>query len=319
MGAKLIMIPQLWRKGMSSNTLDSSFIDVSSDIEAFFTDKERTIMSRSLELQNGGAKSLVISVPLTSTNVRLSPVFDDIKSNILAIKNVISNTASLTSEASSSGGTTSAKYVSKRVVLAEGQDAEDLQVYLSAYKPANTNITVYTKILNSDDGETIDNKTWTPLSQNTAASVISSRIDRNDFKEFMYDVPFKYSINAASTTAMADYSIYGTFANTGVGSNNVISISNTTPLNPGDLVYFIGVSVANGIANGFYNIYSANTTAIQLSNTGSSTVSTVTVFCETILANLLVVDNQAPNDWLLAIVVTVIVIYSVLLMILKDF
>ena len=283
-------------KGMSSNTLDSSFTDVSSDIEAFFTDKERTIMSRSLELQNGGAKSLVLSVPLTTTNVRLSPVFDDIKSNILAIKNVISNTASLASETSSSGGTTSAKYISKRVVLAEGQDAEDLQVYLSAYKPANTNITVYTKILNSDDGETIDNKTWTPLSQNTAASVISSRIDRNDFKEFIYDVPFRYSVNAASTTAMGDYSIYGTFANTAVGSNNVISISNTTPLNPGDLVYFIGVSVATGIANGFYNIYSANTTAIQLSNTGSSTVTTVTAISSANTGTLYYVPQTAFKD-----------------------
>ena len=109
-------------------------------------------------------------------------------------------------------------------------------------------------------------------------------------------MPFRYSVNAASTTAMGDYSIYGTFANTAVGSNNVISISNTTPLNPGDLVYFIGVSVATGIANGFYNIYSANTTAIQLSNTGSSTVTTVTAISSANTGTLYYVPQTAFKD-----------------------
>lgn len=283
-------------KGSSSNTLDGTFTEVSSDIETFFTDKERNIMSRSLELQNGGSKSLVISVPLTTTSNRISPVFDDIKSNIVAIKNVISNTTGISTETLPAGGNTTAKYVSKRVVLAEGQDAEDLLVYLSAYKPSNTNISVYTKILHSDDAESIDLKSWTLLQQNTAASVVSSRIDRNDFKEFVYDVPFKYSINAASTTAMADYSIYGTFGNTAIGSNSVVSISNTTPLNPGDLVYFIGVSVATGIANGFYNIYSANTTTVQLSNTGSSSVTTITSVASANTGTLYYVPLTAFKD-----------------------
>lgn len=263
-------------KPHDGTSLDGVFTDVTSDIEIFFTDKERKVKSRSQELAAGGDKTLFVSIPLTASDSKVSPVLDTIKTNIVAIKNVINQNANTTGEINPNGGAAKAKYVSKKVVLAEGQDAEDALIYLSAYKPANTDIKVYTKILSGYDSEAFENKSWTLLNQNTSSAVISSRVDRNDYKEFVYDVPVKYSINASSTTAMADYAIYGTFANTAVGSNNNISISNSTPLNSGDLVYFIGAGVATGIANGFYNVYFANTTTIQLSNTGSTSVTTIT-------------------------------------------
>ena len=194
----------------------------------------------------------------------------------MAIKNIINLNANTYGELNPHGGAAKAKYVSKKVALAEGQDAEDAIIYLSAYKPSNTDIKVYIKLLSVYDSDRLENKSWTLLNQNTSPAVVSSRVDRNDFHEFVYDVPIKYSINAASTTAMADYAIYGAFANTAVGSNNTISISNTTPLNSGELVYFIGASVETGIENGFYNVYFANTTTIQLSNTGSTAVTTIT-------------------------------------------
>ena len=257
-------------------SLDDVFTDVNSDIETFFTDKERKVKSRSQELAAGGDKTLFVSVPITASDFKVSPVLDTIKTNIVAIKNIINLNANTYGELNPHGGAAKAKYVSKKVALAEGQDAEDAIIYLSAYKPSNTDIKVYIKLLSVYDSDRLENKSWTLLNQNTSPAVVSSRVDRNDFHEFVYDVPIKYSINAASTTAMADYAIYGAFANTAVGSNNTISISNTTPLNSGELVYFIGASVATGIANGFYNVYFANTTTIQLSNTGSTAVTTIT-------------------------------------------
>ena len=257
-------------------SLDDVFTDVNSDIETFFTDKERKVKSRSQELAAGGDKTLFVSVPITASDFKVSPVLDTIKTNIVAIKNIINLNANTYGELNPHGGAAKAKYVSKKVALAEGQDAEDAIIYLSAYKPSNTDIKVYIKLLSVYDSDRLENKSWTLLNQNTSPAVVSSRVDRNDFHDFVYDVPIKYSINAASTTAMADYAIYGAFANTAVGSNNTISISNTTPLNSGELVYFIGASVATGIANGFYNVYFANTTTIQLSNTGSTAVTTIT-------------------------------------------
>lgn len=262
-------------KGMNtSGSIDSDFTVVTSDMETFFTDKERIIRSRSVELQNGGTKSLIVSVPLTSINDQLSPVFDDIKSDMLVIKNVINFTSNTTNEVNPAGGDAAAKYVSKRVVLAEGQDAEDLLVYLSAYKPANTDIKVYSKILNADDSEQIEAKAWTLLNQNTSSAVISSRIDRNDYKEFVYDVPFRYSVNAASNTAMSDYAIYSTFISTGI-SGNALSISNSSALPVGSLLYYIGTN-ANGLSNGFYSILTSNTTSLKLATPGSITELSIT-------------------------------------------
>jgi hypothetical protein len=83
-------------------------------------------------------------------------------------------------------GNAVSKYISKRLVLSDGLDAEDLRVFVDAYKPNGTEIEVYAKILNSADGETFDDKDWTPLNQITAAGVFSSVLDANDIREYSY-------------------------------------------------------------------------------------------------------------------------------------
>jgi hypothetical protein len=256
-------------KGMSNTgTMDSEWTTTTSDMETFFTDKERIVRSRSNELQFGsGSKSYQIQIPISSSSTKVSPFFDDIKSNVIAIENIIDGNTY--NESSPDGGVAKAKHISKRVVLAEGQDAEDLNVYLAAYKPSNTNIFVYAKLLNGEDSQLIGLKSWTPLTQITPASSVSSRVDRSDFGEFVYGLSTKYSVNTSSNTAMSDYAVYGTFGNTNI-SANVITISNTTPLDIGSLVYYRG-DVSNTIANGFYNILQSNTTTIKLSTAGTST------------------------------------------------
>ncbi len=160
------------------------------DMETFFSDKERKVLSRSTELSvYSGAKSLQVTVPVTTEIGKVSPMFDDIKSNMVVIQNLISDSTSISGESSSIGGNTQAKYISKRVVLAEGQDAEDLIIYLSAYKPSGTDIKVYCKLLNSEDPETIDQKTWSLLDQRTSSAVVSSRVYRDDYREYEYRLP----------------------------------------------------------------------------------------------------------------------------------
>jgi hypothetical protein len=264
---------QIKIKGYDS-ALDANFTSVSSDIETFFNDYDRNVKSRSLELQGGTGKTLRIDIDISTDNDRVSPVFDDIKSDALVIENRISNNASLSDEDLPSGGTTEAKYISKRVVLAEGQDANDLQVYLSAYKPAETDIKVYAKFLNGDDGELIDEKYWTLLEQTTPASTISSRVDRNDFKEFQYGVPAGFTPNS-NPSAYFSVSIN---SNSGVSNTaDTISITSAnTIFAPGDLVLYTGDLVGNtttGIVNNnYYHVIASNTTTIQLSPDFNGTV-----------------------------------------------
>jgi len=63
-------------------------------------------------------------------------------------------------ETSPSGGNGIAKYFTKKVVLAPGNDSGDLRVYYTAYKPLGTAVYVYYKILNSDDTSPFETGNW---------------------------------------------------------------------------------------------------------------------------------------------------------------
>jgi hypothetical protein len=78
------------------------------------------------------------------------------------------------------------KYISKNVVL--NQEAEDLIVYVTGYRPAGTDITVYGKFLNNNDQEQFDQKSWSIL-QNQQAGIYGSPQDTEDYREYVYYVP----------------------------------------------------------------------------------------------------------------------------------
>jgi len=92
--------------------------------------------------------------------------------------------AVITGETSKSGGPALCKYITRKVTLADGFDSGDLRVYLTAYKPVNTNIHVYAKYLSSSDGELFNDKEWQLLTQIGDANFISS--NENDFRELTF-------------------------------------------------------------------------------------------------------------------------------------
>jgi hypothetical protein len=263
-------------KGTDGITFDSNYTIVTNDMETFFVDKERKIKSYSREWQeDNGQKSLEVKLEYETESEYASPVVDLIKNDILIMKNDINGTNDIGDETNPLGDAAKAKYVSKRVVLADGQDAEDIMVILGAYKPANTDLKVYAKLLNAEHFVNIDEIYWTELESNTLPSVISSRVNRNDFREFTYILPSRYAVNVSSNTAMNDYKIYGTFSATnGISGNNLI-ISNSTPLPKGSLVYYKGTN-ANGLSNGFYSVLTSNSTAIKLATPSTETEIAVT-------------------------------------------
>ena len=63
-------------------------------------------------------------------------------------------------ETSSSGGNGIARYITKRVVLDQGFDSGDMRVYFTAYRPVNTEIYVYYKILARNDTQSFDSGNW---------------------------------------------------------------------------------------------------------------------------------------------------------------
>jgi hypothetical protein len=65
------------------------------------------------------------------------------------------------------GGNSWAKYFTKKVVLAPGNDSGDLRVYYTAYKPIGTDVLVYYKILSSNDTQKFDDGSWQLMAQIT--------------------------------------------------------------------------------------------------------------------------------------------------------
>jgi hypothetical protein len=87
-------------------------------------------------------------------------------------------------ETSKSGGNGLAKYITKKVVLDQGFDSGDLRVYFTAYRPVNTNIYVYYKILSRTDTQLFDDGNWQLMTLiNSGDSKFSE--NRNNLYEYV--------------------------------------------------------------------------------------------------------------------------------------
>lgn len=113
----------------------------------------------------------------------------------------------ISSETNQNGGNNIARYITRRVSLASGFDAEDLKVYLRAYKPSTSNIIVYYKVLSAGDSESFDDKYWIKMSQVTDSNLFSS--NDNDFQTFEFKT---VNDTAEYTVGSNTYNNFRTFA-----------------------------------------------------------------------------------------------------------
>ena len=93
--------------------------------------------------------------------------------------------ATVTGETSQNGGPANSKYVTKKVVLDAGFDSGDLNVYLTAYRPVNTNISVYYKILNRNDTQSFNDGSWQLMTMINSSDTLYSQT-RNDIYEYSF-------------------------------------------------------------------------------------------------------------------------------------
>ena len=136
------------------------------------------------------------------------------------------------------------------VTLAENQDAQDLQVILTAHRPLGTNIQVWVKFLNKEDVQPISQKTWTPL-RNNSYDLYADPSNPNDFREYTFVVPeFLSMIPTTGTVTVSNSTanitgsstLFGTEVKVGYyinmfpnstfsdTSRQIIAIANTTQL-----------------------------------------------------------------------------------------
>ena len=198
---------KMFYEGTANNDLsfakDSNITVVKNEPLTNYYDYERVLRSYSNEIANetyGNRGTATFSINMKSTNDYVSPVIDLGAKTFNYIKNIINDDAS---NEHTRYGNAYNRYISKRVVLT--QEAEDLLVYITGYRPVGTDILVYGKFLNQNDNENFDTKAWTELTlKKELQKSYSSPQNIDDYRELIYEMPVgrlpvsdeRYALNA---------------------------------------------------------------------------------------------------------------------------
>jgi len=105
------------------------------------------------------------------------------------------------------GGNTKARYISRRVTLEDSFDAQDIKVWLNAFKPKDTDIKVYYRVHNSEDPQNFEERPYVLMTQETDANRISA--SETDINEYVFRSPAN---NVSYTSSNVTYDKFKTFA-----------------------------------------------------------------------------------------------------------
>ena len=129
-------------------------------------------------------------------------------------------------------GNADSKHITSKVNFANERFAEDLVVYLTAYRPLNTDIKVFGRIHNSNDPEAFDDKDWTMLELKDG-DIYSSSADPDDYIEMTFG--FQKHPNVAVSLA-GTVNVENTSTINVIGSGTTFSSNATANLQVNDLI-----------------------------------------------------------------------------------
>ena len=129
--------------GAGSAVGDAGVTEVYNELDFNTTtqlDKEHTIYSRSNEISTYSAnKTALLEVSMATNFENISPAITLDQLDLLCIANSVNNDS--TNEDTRFKGNSSSRYITRRVNLEDGQDAEDIIVYLDAAIPTAVSYT----------------------------------------------------------------------------------------------------------------------------------------------------------------------------------
>jgi len=150
-------------------------------------------------------------------------------------------------------GNAHAKGVTKKVNFGPDRAAEDIVVFLTAYKPSNTDIKVYARIHNNLDTEDeFDDKDWTLLQLKDGNNIVSSATNDQDYIELTYGFGLfpnsSFTFGGVVSTTNASSTINGSGTDFTNATSNVIAgdlIKIYQPLFPNNYQ----IAVVNSVTN----------------------------------------------------------------------
>lgn len=152
----------------------------------------------------GSGSGLVFKFDIASTNRYVAPILDLNRLGSVLVRNIINDPENESpprtlSEDGVSGGNATARYISRRVVLNPGFEAQDLKVYLNAYLPSPSRIKVFYKV---NKPGTIDFENDNSFVELTTVSIVGDPLA--GFAE--------HTFSTATGTVFTDSSFFSTFS-----------------------------------------------------------------------------------------------------------
>lgn len=164
-------------------------------------------MSERMSLSAAGDISTRITLKNSDPNV--SPVVDTERLNTIVIKNKVDayDDTINTSELTAYGGSAQAKYITRRVTLAEGFDATGINVLFNLERRVGTSVKVYYKILNKYDSTNFDERPWVQMSEVTNSGEVAVYTNPGE----LIETNFK-ALDIQYTNGGATYTDFNTLA-----------------------------------------------------------------------------------------------------------
>ena len=165
--------------------------------------------AKTLEYANGA----IVTVNMTNKTDFVSPILDLNTFNMIILENQISSYDANTelSELTPNSGWSEAKYISKKVTLAEGFDSTGLSVYVDVNRPLGTDIDIFYKIQNKYDfTKEFEEQNWNLLTQYTDSNQGKIYTTSSDFVEETYqNLAISYTANTGD--AIVTYTDFDRF------------------------------------------------------------------------------------------------------------
>ena len=235
------------------------------------TTVEMAVYSKSSETASlSSGKSFNAKSTFTSTNNYVSPMIDLSRCSFVGAYNEINNDS--TGETYNTGNALS-RFITKTVVLAAGQESEDLRVYLAQRMQFPSTIEVYYRVLAKEDDAKFTELDWVQMEQlgQPATGV------QQEFGEFTYGIPAAkltagvvgYTTDRVSATTITN-------AGTNYSSAPAVTFSGGSPRRPAT-----GFAVLSGTTVGSIVVTDpgrgyATAPTITLTAPGSGTTATAT-------------------------------------------
>lgn len=174
-----------------------------------------------------------------------SPLIFDNKLELLTMRAVINND---TTGEEGRYGNAACKHITKRITFGEGKAAEDLKVFINAFRPPNTDIKIYAKVHNSSDPEPFDDKGWSLLEVEYGADQVSNQNTPTDMREYGYGLTSYPTLDAVLTGTFQTQGNtqivgVGSLANTELVANDLVRIYD--PLFPENYEIAVVASTTN--------------------------------------------------------------------------